>query len=575
MKKWNTILSFLVAFTLLFGSFHTTAFAGENTETVTVIGDKETLVELKAVENAEGQSAFNALVKAVGESNIEFTESQYGKMITAIQGVKAEGNFFWAIYVNGVGAQVGADSYILQDGDQISFVYEDWTAAKENKASLTVAGKDTTPLKEATNVGFIKNPTALDLLTVVVGHDQLETSVSEFGTMITGISGLGSEGTYYWAFYVNGEMASVGADSYTLQAGDQITFKYESWDTTTEEDTTGETIETPVTPFDKNTLGTAVNNASTYVLANQVGEWEAIALKQAGKTVPATYLDNLKAVLKEKQGKFARITDTERYVLGILAAGENPTNIEGYNLVEAIYNGDVIKQGLNGVAYGLLALDSGQFEVPENAMWTRDKLVNHLLENQNEDGGWSWDGSATSDIDTTGMVLTALAAHQDQAEVKIHTDIAVEYLSAQYKAGKVDNSSTAAQLVISLSALGIDANGELFSKEGSSLIGFLLSFQNADGGFDWQGGDASDVFSTAQGFQGIVAYQLYVNGGKSLYNLLSTEQPVVDKVETPTTEEEGKLLPNTSTDMYNYLTFGIILLLIGAVLYVNERRKKA
>ncbi len=576
MKKFNSFLSVLVAFTLLFGSFHTTAFAQENKEeSVTVIGSKETLVDLKAVADAEGSSAFDALVKAVGEANIEFTESQYGKMITSIQGVKAEGTFFWAFYVNGVGAQVGADSYILQDGDQLSFVYQDWTVSTSNKASLTVNGKETTPLKEAAEVGFINNPTALDLLTVVLGHDKLETSVSEYGTMINGISGIASEGTYYWAFYVNGKMASVGADSYKLKAGDQITFKYESWESATEE-TTEDTVETPVTPFDKNALGTSVETAVAYVLANQVGEWEAIALKQAGKTLPASYLENVKKVVNEKQGKFARITDTERYALGILAAGENPTNFEGYNLIEAIYNGDLTKQGLNGVVYGLLALDSASFEVPENATWTREKLVNHLLENQNEDGGWSWDGSATSDIDTTAMVLTALAGYQDQAEVKVHIDIAVEFLSSKYLAGKIDNSSTAAQVVIALSALGVDANGKLFAKDGSSLIGFLLSFQNADGGFDWQGGDESDVFSTAQGFQAIVAYQLFVNGAGSLYNFSApTADQNQPKEEAPATKGDGKPLPNTATDMYNYLTFGIILLLIGAVLYVNERRKKA
>ncbi|QOR66380.1 DUF4430 domain-containing protein [Cytobacillus suaedae] len=582
MKKRNTFLSFLVAFTLLFGSFHTTAFAQQSKEeTITVIGAEETLVELAPVEDAEGLSAFDTLVKAVGEENVEFTEGQYGKMITGIQGVKAEGNFFWAFYVNGVGAWVGADSYILQDGDQISFVYEDWTAAKENKATLTVTGKDAKNLTEAEGVSFINNPTALDLLTVIVGHDQLETSVSEYGTMVNGISGVASEGTYYWAFYINGESATVGADSYKLQAGDQITFKYESWETATEEETTEDTVETPATPFDKNALGTSVETAVAYVLANQVGEWEAIALKQAGKTVPATYLENVKAAVNEKQGKFARITDTERYALGILATGKNPTTFEGYNLIEAIYNGDVTKQGLNGVVYGLLALDSANFEIPENATWTREKLVNHLLENQNEDGGWSWDGSANSDIDTTAMVLTALAGYQDQAEVKVHTDIAVEYLSSQYLAGKIDNSSTAAQVVISLSALGVDANGNLFAKDGSSLIGFLLSFQNVDGGFDWQGGDASDVFSTAQGFQAIVAYKLFQNGSGSLYNFplsAADATPVVEEnqpnEEAPATKGDGKLLPNTATDMYNYLSFGIILLLVGVALYVNERRRR-
>ena len=579
-RNLRALSSLLLVFALFVGGFQTQALAAEQDETITVIGNAEvgTLLDLTVVKDAENQTAFDVLVKAVGEDSIEYTDGQYGKMINGIKGLTAEGNFYWAFYINGVSAQVGADSYVVQDDDQLTFQYIDWTVPVENTTSITVVGKDGKTVKEATAIAFINNPTAFQLLQVVLGHDKIKYSEEQYGKMISAIDGLAAEGTYYWAFYVNGEMASVGADSYELKASDEITFKYESWEAPTEETNDEIIVETPAIPFDQKTLGTAVDTASQYVLANQIGEWEAIALNKAGKSVPPSYLTTVQKLVKEKEGKFSRITDTERYVLGILAAGGNPTNVEGYNLVEAIYNGDVTKQGLNGVAYGLLALDSADFEIPENATWTREKLVSHLLEKQNEDGGWSWDGSATSDIDTTGMVLTALAAHQNQTEVQISIDLAVEYLSAQFQAGKIDNSSTAAQVIIALSALGIDANGELFASDAGSLIGYLLTFQNADGGFDWQGGDVSDVFTTAQGFQALVAYQLFVKGEGSLYTLplVSDITPVVEKEETKTTTtEEGKLLPNTSTNMYNYLTVGIILLMIGAVFFVSERRKKA
>ena len=579
-RNLRALSSLLLVFALFVGGFQTQALAAEQEETITVIGNAEvgTLLDLTVVKDAENQTAFDVLVKAVGEDSIEYTDGQYGKMINGIKGLTAEGNFYWAFYINGVSAQVGADSYVVQDDDQLTFQYIDWTVPVENTTSITVVGKDGKTVKEATAIAFINNPTAFQLLQVVLGHDKIKYSEEQYGKMISAIDDLAAEGTYYWAFYVNGEMASVGADSYELKASDEITFKYESWEAPTEETNDEIIVETPAIPFDQKTLGTAVDTASQYVLANQIGEWEAIALNKAGKSVPPSYLTTVQKLVKEKEGKFSRITDTERYVLGILAAGGNPTNVEGYNLVEAIYNGDVTKQGLNGVAYGLLALDSADFEIPENATWTREKLVSHLLEKQNEDGGWSWDGSATSDIDTTAMVLTALAAHQNQAEVQIYIDLAVEYLSAQYQAGKIDNSSTAAQVIIALSALGIDANGELFASDAGSLIGYLLTFQNADGGFDWQGGDVSDVFTTAQGFQALVAYQLFVKGEGSLYTLplVSDSTPVVEKEDTKTTTtEEGKLLPNTSTNMYNYLTVGIILLMIGAVFFVSERRKKA
>lgn len=105
----------------------------------------------------------------------------------------------------------------------------------------------------------------------------------------------------------------------------------------------------------------------------------------------------------------------------------------------------------------------------------REALVNELLKNQNDDGGWTWSGEATSDSDTTAMVLTALAPYvESNADVKSAVDEAVKYLSAQYKNSKIDNSSTAAQVVIALSALSIDSHSSLFSKDGVSLIDFCF-----------------------------------------------------------------------------------------------------
>ena len=71
----------------------------------------------------------SVLVKAVGEDNIEFTDTQYGKMLTGIYDLKpAEGEtYFWAFYINGKSAQVGPNSYIVQNGDKLSFRYTDWT----------------------------------------------------------------------------------------------------------------------------------------------------------------------------------------------------------------------------------------------------------------------------------------------------------------------------------------------------------------------------------------------------------------------------------------------------------------
>jgi translation initiation factor 1 (eIF-1/SUI1) len=583
MRFRNLFSLFVFVFALVTGTFQASVLAVEESpkETISVIGDQTTGIILSetVVEYEENRTALDLLLKTVGENNVKISESTYGKMITDIQGLEAEGNYYWAFYINGISAQLGADQYIVQKGDRISFQYVDWTVAPAKTVTIKISGPNGV-MQEASNIAFIDEPSAFDLLKVVLG-DKLEYTESQYGKMITSIDGLKMEGKFYWAFYINSKMATVGADSFKLKAGDRISFQYESWETPKEDVEDQNNLPVSGT-YSKDKLQISVDRVSQYVVKNQVGEWEAIALRQAGKTLPKDYLQTITKLIQDKNGKFSKITDYERYTLGVLAAGGDPTNIAGHNLVEAIYNGEITKQGLNGVFYSLIALDSGEYEVPEHAKWTRGKLINYLLERQNEDFGWSWDGSSKSDIDTTAMVLTALSPYKEQEEVKKAIDVAVEYLSSQYLAGKIDNSSTAAQVVIGLSAIGIDANDKsLFTKNGMSLIAYLLTFQNNDGGFDWQGGNISDVFSTGQGIQGIVSYQLFLNNKGSLYQLPLTSN-VDSKTETSNDSEntvdegqEGKPLPNTATQTFNFLAFGFFLLILGVIFMTIERRKKA
>ncbi|WP_442599672.1 DUF4430 domain-containing protein [Neobacillus sp. D3-1R] len=586
-RRMNLFAVLLVVIALFTSCFVTNAQAagGTNQETVEVVGnDLENPLLPEMNVDVDHKTALDALVNAVGSSNLETSESAYGKMITGINGLKAKDTFYWAFYINGFSAQVGADQYIVQDGDHLSFRYVDYTVSPEKTVSIKVSGKKEV-MKEVADISYINEPTAFQLLQVLWG-DKVAFSDTQFGKMITSINGLAGEGTNYWAFYVNGQMATVGADSYKLQAGDQISFQYESWEKQ-EDGTNKDNNTTPGVAISNKALQKAINLTSEYILKNQVSEWDAIALKQTGKTLPKTYLDNVTKVIKDKNGHFSKITDYERYTLGILAAGGNPTDVAGVNLVEKIYNGDVTKQGLNGVAYALIAIDSANFKIPNNAKWPREKLVNQLLEKQNKDGGWSWDGSATSDIDTTAMVITAIAPYKNEAKTKETIEAAIEFLSTQYLAGKVDNSSTASQLVVALSSLGINANGTAFTKDGVSLIAYLLTYQNVDGGFDWQGGNSSDVFSTSQAYQAIVAFQLFQNGKGSLYNLplnpvkaVPNTQKKESSNENKTTSDsekvqDGKPLPNTATNQYNLLAFGLLLLLAGTVFYMIEKRKKA
>jgi hypothetical protein len=67
--------------------------------------------------------------------------------------------------------------------------------------------------------------TALDTLKRLT---TVQTTKSSFGEYVTTINNLPASATQFWAFYVNGQMATVGAGSYNAVDGDKIEWKLEN-----------------------------------------------------------------------------------------------------------------------------------------------------------------------------------------------------------------------------------------------------------------------------------------------------------------------------------------------------------
>ncbi|WP_052342705.1 DUF4430 domain-containing protein [Bacillus sp. EB01] len=615
----------MLVFSLFAGVFPQHANAAASTVTVKVIGEQDAVLASGEAVLEEGETAYDALIKTVGADQVGVIEYSFGKMINSIKGLEAKDNYYWGFYTNGISSWTGADTFKPQSGDTLTFLYDNGAAAE--KVNLEIIGNDKSTTKLYEGISYINEPNAFQLLIAMAGAENVTYDQYSFGKMISSIFGLKSDDTSFWSFYVNDEMQMIGAEDYPLQDGKTIQFKYETFTPPVEEPGDTEPGEENPAPGEENpapgaepypaaNLSKAVNNTFSYIQSNnQIGEWEAIALKQAGKPIPSGYLDGVAKRVIEREGKFRTITEYERYTLGILAAGGNPADFAGYNLVEGIYNGDFSKQGLNGAAYALIALDSANFDIPDNAKWNQEKLVTYLLANQGNDGGWGFDKEAGSDPDTTSMVLTALAPYKNDDQVKTAIDNGLQYLKGLFAASKVDNSPAAAQAVIALSALGIDANSDTITVDGKTLLAYLSAFQTNDGGFAWKSGDKSDVVSTTQGLQGLVAYQLYKDGKGSLYTLQLSETPVEPNLpedeeqesEVPATpgtpaqpaqpaapaapnseaprtespengtvaESQGHRLPDTATDSYSLLALGAILLIAGNTLYSIRRRKQA
>jgi len=268
------------------------------------------------------------------------------------------------------------------------------------------------------------------------------------------------------------------------------------------------------------------------------GEWAIIGLARFGYTVPANYYDdyyarvekyvkNCSGVLHER-----KYTEYSRVILALTAIGRDPSNVAGYNLLTPL--GDFEKtiwQGLNGPIWALIALDSGNYDIPKNpaakTQATRQLYIDEILNNQMKDGGWSLTGTGDSDVDITAMALQALAKYQDQKAVKTATDSALTWLSKNqdskggYASWGTTNVESVAQVIVALCELGMDLNDSRFVKNGRTLTENLLSFRQSNGGFYHvlDGSDGNNQMSAEQGFYALVAIDRAENSKNSLYRM--------------------------------------------------------
>ncbi|MCC2460443.1 DUF4430 domain-containing protein [Bacillus mobilis] len=100
------------------------------------------------------------------------------------------------------------------------------TFAEGNTAKLAIIGESQKGIMLCPKEEQIKDgETALSLLQKVMG-DKVESETMSFGTYVKGIDGLMAGATSGWTYDVNDTSAQVGADSYKLESGDVVVFRF-------------------------------------------------------------------------------------------------------------------------------------------------------------------------------------------------------------------------------------------------------------------------------------------------------------------------------------------------------------
>lgn len=272
------------------------------------------------------------------------------------------------------------------------------------------------------------------------------------------------------------------------------------------------------------------------------GEWTILALKRSGADIPREYYEkyyrNVENYVKECEGVIhkRKYTEYSRVILALSAIEKDPQNVAGYNLLKYIADYEkTIWQGTNGPIYALLAIDSKNYEIPQNTealvQATKSMYINRILELQLPDGGWSLSsrGGQTSDADITGMALQALAKYRDDAKVSEAIEKALLCMSSLqdtdggFSSYGEKNCESTVQMLVALCELGIKIDDKRFVKNGKTLLDSLESFYIKTGGFSHIIGGDTDLMATEQGLCALVALKRVLEGKSSLYSMKENE----------------------------------------------------
>ncbi|MEZ5155960.1 MAG: hypothetical protein R2718_07615 [Solirubrobacterales bacterium] len=212
--------------------------------------------------------------------------------------------------------------------------------------------------------------------------------------------------------------------------------------------------------------------------------------------------------LRRNASSITSTGDLERTILALAGAGVDPRAFAGRDLVKELRdrkNRDgSYQQQVNLTAYAVLALKAAQVDkskLGKSAKWLR-KI-------QNKNGGWGSVADASSEPDSTGAVIQALAvAPGGSGQIKS----GVNWLgSAQHgtggwslTGGASSNSQSTAWAVQGIVAAG--KNPGAFRPKGTNPFKYLKKRQRSDGHYEYSSAsDQTPVWVTAQGLA--AAYQ--------------------------------------------------------------------
>jgi hypothetical protein len=292
---------------------------------------------------------------------------------------------------------------------------------------------------------------------------------------------------------------------------------------------TGETTEAadPVTALTM-VLNYIQANVTNPTPGSSGGEWAVLALARGGavdlsSTWAKTYLSNLNSAIAA--GDLTSLTDYERITLALSSLGIDASSYGTSNVnltaTFAAYNSTLSDLTINATIFALLALDSKPYTTD-----TTD-FINAIINAALSGGGWTLSGSS-ADPDMTAMAIQALAPfYSSNSDVKTAVDkglTALKSLQDTSTGGFVGSSgslstSSCAQVVTALCALGIDPTSADWTTTGGNPLTAMLTYYNTASGYFGDTSASANEMATEQAAYALVAYDRFKNGENALYDM--------------------------------------------------------
>lgn len=339
--------------------------------------------------------------------------------------------------------------------------------------------------------------------------------------------------------------------------------------------------------------GAALLTEENFPAGSSVSDWTALAMARAGIADDyAGYLARLQAYVERQyaeNGGLHAVKATEYHRIALTAAalggdpaafGAKPDGTAIDLVAEGTYNWqgeeDLGGQGLNGWIFALLTIDAVGAEVPADARYSRQDMLDAIVSAQLPDGGFSLGGGAM-DVDITAMALQALAPYREQYQEVI--DAALNALSAAqtvtggFESWGAQSSESCAQVILALTALDIDpVEDGRFQKNQRNVVVALMDFRLSDGGFAHEKDGPLDAMACEQAMQALTAMELRQQGEGRFFDLTAAHPVQLET--TPDTDTETPAESGGSFPVLPVVLIVIAVVIAMALVLVLKKKRE-